>query len=168
MYKIQTKEGLFFPSGKAPALTGDSLKLCEEKSAVLGKERPTFETKHTEQLTPFSRKRSGLLPEETQSYFPVNLSDWKPWLPDRVGSGTGTARAVVDRSQHFPVVAWGTSTAGIASCVIPAVLRHIKESQQFKTTNNHERNFIFPQSITVHSFQSSLSAFRAEEPFMQR
>lgn len=48
----------------------------------------------------------------------------KFWLPDRVGSGTGTKRAVIGRSSYFPVVAWGTSTAVITNCVISAVLRH--------------------------------------------
>lgn len=68
----------------------------------------------------------------------------KFWLPNRVGSGTGTKRAVVDRSNYFPIVAWGTSTAVITNCVIFAVLIHKQEFRQFKTTTNNKRNFIFP------------------------
>lgn len=67
----------------------------------------------------------------------------KFWLPNRVGSGTGTKRAVVHGSNYFPIVAWGTSTAVITNCVISAVLIHKKEFRQFKTTTN-KRNFIFP------------------------
>lgn len=48
----------------------------------------------------------------------------KLWLPDRVGSGTGTNGAVIGRSGYFPIVARGTSTAVITNCVISAVLRH--------------------------------------------
>lgn len=48
----------------------------------------------------------------------------KLWLPDRVGSGTGTKGAIIGRSSYFPVVAWGTSTAVITNCVISADLRH--------------------------------------------
>lgn len=70
----------------------------------------------------------------------------KFWLPNRVGSRTGTKRAVIDRSNYFPIVTWGTSAAVITNCVISAVLMiHKKEFRLFKTTTN-KRNSIFPPS----------------------
>lgn len=80
----------------------------------------------------------------------------KFWLPNRVGSGTGTKRTVIDRSNYFPVVAWGTSIAVITNCVISAVLTHKKEFRQFKTTTNNNRNSIFPPiNKRIYSFQQS-------------
>lgn len=62
----------------------------------------------------------------------------KFWLPNRVGSGTGTKRAVVDRSSYFPIVAWGTSTAVVTNGVISAALIHKKEFRQLKTTKKQQ------------------------------
>lgn len=99
----------------------------------------------------------------------------KFWLPNRVGPGTGTKRAVVDRSNYFPIVAWGTSTAVITNCVISAVLIHKKEFREFKTTTN-KKNFIFPPINKCIHFPTIISKchcplvsiLREEEPFMQK